>query len=355
MGIFDDFSVHAPLIIPSIFPISQRGVDFGCRFAQSVGAVNVLLIRLGGLGDLLVALPSMTYLRRAMPGSRFALLCREGYGGLILDAGIADRVIPLESREATSLFADAGVPPAGPGLGFSLAVGWMQKLPPPELERALRSGGARTVLFVAPNSLHPVSLSRRFFTDTGSGFPLPEGIKADFDECSQLRSKKGGMAAARAGLRLDLPGGGRFAVLHPGSGGIAKIWPFANFLEIGRRLADAGIPGVFVTGEAEERPAITGCLEGAAFPHGWTWARRPPLLGLAGLLAEEPLYLGNDSGITHLAAACGARVTALFLEENTPAWEPYGRTRVLAARALSDIDAKTVWGALQENGKILKF
>lgn len=315
--------------------------------------MDVLLIRLGGLGDLLVALPSMAYLRRAMPGLKFVLLCRREYGGLFLDAGVTDRVISLESREASPFFAVATVPPSGPGPEFSLAVGWMQKPPPPEMAGTLRSRGVRTVFYAAPDSPHSVSLSRRFFMDTGSGFPLPDGIVADFDECSRLRSKKGGMTAARAGLRTDLPGGGRFAVVHPGSGGTAKLWPLESFLEIARRLADSGIPGVFVTGEAEERPAIAGRLKEAALPHGWTWARRPPLLGLAGLLAEAPLYLGNDSGITHLAAACGARVTALFLEENTPAWEPYGRTRVMAARALSDLNADAVWGALQENGEIL--
>jgi heptosyltransferase-3 len=315
--------------------------------------VDVLLIRLGGLGDLLVSLPSMAYLRRAMPGCRFALLCRGEYGGLILDAGVTDGIVPVEGREASALFADAGVPSSGPWPGLSLAVGWMQKPRPPEIEGALRSWGVRTVLFAAPNPPHSVSLSRVFFADTGSGFPLPDGIVPDFDECSRLRTKRGGMTAARAGLRTDLPGGGRFAVIHPGSGGKAKLWPFGHFLEIARRLADAGIPGVFVTGEAEERPEIAGRLEAGALPRGWTWVRRPPLLGLAGLLAEAPLYLGNDSGITHLAAACGARVTALFLEENIPAWEPYGRTRVLAARAVSELDAEVVWGALRERGEIL--
>jgi ADP-heptose:LPS heptosyltransferase len=314
--------------------------------------MDVLLIRLGGLGDLLVALPSMTYVRRTMPGRRFALLCRGEYGGLFLDAGITDGIVPVEGREASALFADAGFPPSGPRPELSLAVGWMQKPPPPEMEGELKSRGARTVLFTAPTPPHSVSISRRFFAVTESGFPLPDGIVPDFDECSRLRSKKGGMTAARAGLRTDLPSGGRFAVVHPGSGGRAKLWPFVNFLEIARRLADAGIPGVFVTGEAEERPAIAGRLAGGALPHGWTWARRPSILGLAGLLAEAPLYLGNDSGITHLAAACGARVTALFLEENIPAWEPFGRTRVLAARALSNLDAEVVWGALRESGEI---
>jgi len=161
------------------------------------------------------------------------------------------------------------------------------------------------------------------------------------------------MTAARALLGNALPGGGRFAIIHPGSGGAAKLWPFDNFLEIARRLWGAGVPGVFITGEAEECPAISGRLEREALPSGWTWERKPPLLGVSGLLTEAPLYLGNDSGITHLAAACGARVTALFLEMNIPAWEPFGRSRVVSARALSELDVETVWASLRASDECL--
>jgi heptosyltransferase III len=315
--------------------------------------VSVLLIRLGGLGDLLVALPAMACLRRAMPGRRFALLCRGAYGGLFVDGGIADEVIPLESREASSLFGEAGASPKSRARDFSLAVGWMQKPPPSTIGDSLRSLGIPAVLFSPPDPPSAEPLSRRFFADTLAAFPGPGRKIPDFDDCSRLRSERGGMTAARALLGQEMPRNGRFSVIHPGSGGAAKLWPFENFLEIARRLREAGIPGAFATGEAEECLAIAGRLERETLPPGWTWMRHPPLLGLAGLLSEGPLYLGNDSGITHLAAACGARVTALFLEKNIPAWEPFGKSRVLVANALSHLDTEFVWATLRRGGDIL--
>ena len=333
--------------------MESRPLDFGGGFTQSGVAVNVLMIRLGGLGDLLVALPSMACLRRTVRGCRFVLLCKGEYGGLFLDSGIADEVIPLESREATWFFGDTSAPPSRPARDFSLAVGWMQKPSSSGIEGTLRSRGVRTVLFYSPDPPSSNPLSRHFFMDTLAAFPGPGRAAPDFGDCSRLRSEKGWTAEARALLEKDISFGERFAVLHPGSGGAEKIWPLDNFLEIARRLREAGIHGVFVTGEAEECPAIAGRLEQKTLPPGWTWARRPPLLGLAGLLAEAPLYLGNDSGITHLAAACGARVTALFLEKNIPTWEPYGRSRVLTASVVSELDPETVWTVLRGRGGIL--
>ncbi len=314
--------------------------------------MSVLMIRLGGLGDLLVALPSMACLRRTLPGRRLVLLCRGEYSGLFLESRVADEVVPLEGREASFLFGTAGTPPPVWARECSLAMGWTQQ-PSPGIEASLRASGIPAVLITAPDPPHTIPLSRRFFAETLAAFPGPEGSLPDFDACSRLQTGRGGAAEARARFGDDIPGDGGFAVIHPGSGGAAKLWPLERFLEVSRRLRGAGIRGVFITGDAEECPAIAGRLEREALPAGWIWARKPPLLAVAGLLAEARLYLGNDSGITHLAAACGARVTALFLEKNIPAWAPYGRSVVLAAKALADLETEAVWAALLGQGGIL--
>ena len=311
--------------------------------------MSVLMFCLGGLGDLLVAAPSMALLRRTLVGQRRALLCRGEYGGLFLDSGIADEVIPLEGRGASFLFGGAGVPPQVRTGDCSLAIGWTQAPPRSGIEASLRGLGIPTVFISAAGPQLRSPLSRSFFADTLAAFPGPGGAPPDFDECSRIHSEKGGMAAARARLGNVISGDRGLAVIHPGSGGAAKVWPFERFLEIARRLRRAGVPGVFMTGEAEEGVAVSGRLEQEALPPGWTWVRRPPILAVAGLLAEASLYIGNDSGITHLAAACGASVTALFLEKNLPAWEPYGRSVVLAAEALSDLETEAVWAALLKN------
>jgi len=114
-----------------------------------------------------------------------------------------------------------------------------------------------------------------------------------------------------------------------------------------RRLAGEGIPGVWITGEAEEESSIAGRLQKEPLPEGWTWIRRPPIMELAGLLAKSALYLGNDSGVTHLAAACGVPVLALFREDLEIAWKPYGRSTTLSSRTLEGIGIERVWSAIK--------
>jgi heptosyltransferase-3 len=318
---------------------------------------RLLLLRFGGLGDLLAVLPSISYLSKTMPDGDFTLVCREEYGGLFKDAGFVDRLVPAGGRRTAALFG--GLSGADPETGcwaqsFGLAVAWMQKPPGPSLEETLRSMGIPEVRVIALPAHLTVPVSRFFFDATASFFPGAGANGPGFDECVRLTVSERTAASVR-GLRSGVGGGrGPFAVVHPGSGGESKRWPLENFLEIVRRLADRGIPGVLVSGDAEERPSFSGPLEEGGLPPGWTWLRRPELSGLTALLAEASFYVGNDSGVTHLAAACGIKVLALFREDMEPAWRPFGRTRVLAAGTLPEISTDSVWLALREENIFLK-
>jgi len=109
-------------------------------------------------------------------------------------------------------------------------------------------------------------------------------------------------------------------------------------------LQSAGWTGVLATGEAEER--MEAELQNTVFLPGWRWVARPPLAELTRLLRSCAIYLGNDSGVTHLAAACGADVVALFRKEFVSAWSPFGRSRVLSADDPDGIPARDVSAAL---------
>ncbi len=109
---------------------------------------------------------------------------------------------------------------------------------------------------------------------------------------------------------------GNFAVIHPFSGSRRKNWPLERFREVARRLEEL-LPVVWCAGPEEE-------LDGAR--------RFEDLYELACWLAGARLYLGNDSGITHLAAAVGAPVVAVFGPTDPRIWAPRGeRVRVVAA------------------------
>ncbi len=308
---------------------------------------RVLLLRFGGLGDLLAVLPSISYLRKTMPDKEFTLVCREEYGRLFQDAGLVDQLVPVGGRKTAALFG-ADPETACWAERFGLAVAWMQKPPGLWLEESLRSMSIPEVRTIALPAFVSVPISRFFFDRTASFIPGAGAPGPGFDECARLAVSERAAASAHR-LRLGVGGGLEpFAVVHPGSGGESKCWPLGNFLEIVRRLADRGMPGILVTGDAEERPSFSGPLESGGVPPRWTWLRKPELCTLAALLAKALFYIGNDSGITHLAAACGAKVLALFHEDMEAAWRPFGLTRVVAARTLPEISVDRVWLTISE-------
>jgi hypothetical protein len=68
---------------------------------------NALLVRFGGLGDLLVALPSFRLVRGKYPRARLTLACRAEYGALLRERGVVDEIVPEDSRLLTPLFSGA--------------------------------------------------------------------------------------------------------------------------------------------------------------------------------------------------------------------------------------------------------
>ncbi len=109
---------------------------------------------------------------------------------------------------------------------------------------------------------------------------------------------------------------GDFAAIHPFSGSPGKNWPLERFRALAARLERA-MPVRWCAGP-EDPPLET--LLGPASPV----TRIGDLYELACWLAGARIYIGNDSGITHLAAAAGAPVLALFGPTDPAVWAPRG-------------------------------
>lgn len=117
---------------------------------------------------------------------------------------------------------------------------------------------------------------------------------------------------------------GDFAAIHPFSGSARKNWPLERFRELAERLA---MPVQWCAGPEEE-------LDGAV--------RFADLFELARWLAQSRIYIGNDSGISHLAAAVGAPVVAIFGPSDPAIWSPRGgRVRILSGK-LKEITVEQV-------------
>ena len=297
---------------------------------------RVLLLRPGGLGDLIITLPSLRLLRRVYPKASLYLAARPGHAAVLAEAGVVDRVFDIDDRMWAPLFsdraADAGPLPGGPADSLWA---WFLAPPPASLFRAaaaLAPGGAH-ILVADPLRMRP--LSRDFFDRTAAAAGAEAG-DADFEIDAQLLSPH---------PPADVPFAGAFAVVHPGSGGRKKRWPWDRFLDLIGILAGRGLPGLLVTGPAEtdENPD----LGRVPLPAGWRYCPLPALLELAAWLSVCRLYIGNDSGVTHLAAAVGAPTLAFFLDENLPAWRPFGPATVLSAASIEAISADAAREALR--------
>jgi ADP-heptose:LPS heptosyltransferase len=139
----------------------------------------------------------------------------------------------------------------------------------------------------------------------------PEGAKLHATDfyLTQVRAMANGATDGIPRIRCDVERE-NFAAIHPFSGSAKKNWPLDHFRELARTL-ERTMPVRWCAGP-DDPP-----LEGAV--------RIDDLYDLACWLARARLYIGNDSGITHLAAAVGTPVLALYGPASDPAvWAPRG-------------------------------
>ncbi len=121
----------------------------------------------------------------------------------------------------------------------------------------------------------------------------------------------GGMGEAIPRIEVGRAESRGSVVLHPYSGSERKNWPMERFLELERALEADGV-----------------VVEWAA---RGDWVRFADLGELGWWLAGAGVFVGNDSGVTHLAAAVGARVLALFGTTDPAVWGPRGDVEVVRA------------------------
>jgi heptosyltransferase III len=132
-----------------------------------------------------------------------------------------------------------------------------------------------------------------------------------------------------------------YAVLHPFASEQAKTWPAARFLELAAYLRnECGLEPVFVAGPGDNT---------AAFESFRVW-RGAPLSEVKSLMAGAHIFIGNDSGPAHIAAAFGVPVVAIFGSSDPVTWAPWrtdarvltspkGIQGVEAVEAIAAVDA----------------
>lgn len=272
------------------------------------------MARAGALGDTLLALPALAVLRRAVgPEGAVELLGRRPAADLTRGASLASRVHDFD-RALFRAFFDEGVDASALEAflePFDLVVAYA-RLP------RLRELAARLdILAVETEPLPPRGVhASDHLLDALAPLGLARG-KA----LPELELGAGALEAASRFLEAHGLGHGAFAALHPGSGSPRKNWPPVRFRELAALARQSGRRVLWIEGEADARAVAEARGADANEPV----ARALELPVLAAVLARAGVYIGNDSGVSHLAAATGAPTLAVFGPTDPVRWAPRGR------------------------------
>ncbi len=280
---------------------------------------GVLVVHPGSIGDVLLSRPALSLLRHQFPQHEIALLAGAAVGLLLRDAGEIDRVFPLESTCLAELFAGSD----SVHLSFKrwsttcdLALAWLQDRDG-AIADTLRDLGVQRVCVQSPSSPHLLSehqaaryievLEGKFASEVKSS-PLMISASAREHGTQILQALNWSMQQC-------------LVVIHPGSGSIHKCMEASCFTPVITWLDREGAFPVLLEGPSDGEcvARVLGALS-VSVPV----IRGRELSSSAGVLSHADIYLGHDSGMTHLAAALSIPTIACFGPTNPRRWAPLG-------------------------------
>ena len=295
------------------------------------GARRILVSRLRFLGDLVLVTPLLRALRELVPEARLSFLAEDRYGELLRGHPDLDELwlVPRQAAgPVEALRAQRALVGRLRAARFEVVLDLFANPRSALLARAtgagVRVGGAhglRGHLFThhprhEPGAASAVDYHLAHLRALGVEHPprhtprLPLREEEEARAARWLRAQAGDLAAPLVGL-------------HPGATWRGKRWPAERFGEVAARLAGNWGARVVVThgpGE-EERAAVVARAGGAR-------TSVLPVLGwreLAAVLSLLDLYLANDCGPMHVAAATGTPTVGIFGPSDPAIWFPYPR------------------------------
>jgi heptosyltransferase-2 len=277
---------------------------------------RLLVIRGGALGDFVLTLPALGLLRENLPDTEVEILGYPHIASLAEGRHYASRVRSIEYAAMAGFFARNGTLDSGLCeyfAGFAQVVSYLYD-PDGIFEANLRASGVKHYL-----AAYGKPVGRHAALEWAA--PLEKLALFLEDPAARLYPKQEDLSEARKWLGAEPAEGARWA-LHPGSGSASKNWGVEGWSRVGEWFWEENPLGeiVLVGGEADEM--ALGFLERAWSGRRVRRAKGLSLPLLAAVLAECGRYAGHDSGVSHVAAAVGARCVLLFGPTDPNIWAP---------------------------------
>jgi len=273
---------------------------------------RILVIRGGAIGDFVLTLPAIKLLRDRFPSARIEILGNKYIIVLAEKRFYADAIRSIEEGPLARFFAKGAVLPAeliAYFSSFDLILSYLF-----DSDEIFRENLTRCP--IREVIAGPSKLSGHEHAAIQLARPLEQvGLHLQ-DSVAKIYPSREDREFARSFLGNT---SARLIALHPGSGSETKNWPIENWRELGEHLFATDRRVLVIAGEADEERARL--LETAWKDKPVRFAQHLPLPHLAALL-EHSLFVGHDSGVSHIAAAVGARSILLFGPTNPDVWAP---------------------------------
>lgn len=279
-------------------------------------SARVAIVRLRSLGDCVLTTPAIALLKRARPDVRIAIVVEPRFAALFDGNPDIERILPPRA---------AGISEWRPRLTLNLHGGgtsaWLTLASRARLRAGfghfrfraiynIRIPRAQEILGVE-RTVHTAEhvASAMFFL----GVPPSDIPRARLAAAASPRTRP-------------------YAVLHPLASARDKTWPAANFLAVARVIEQQlGLDPVFIAGPGED---LTQFAQYSTVTCATLEETKP-------LIAGGSLFIGNDSGPAHMAAAFGLPVVALFGSSKPDIWRPW-RTESVVLTGRDGIDSIAV-------------
>jgi heptosyltransferase-2 len=270
---------------------------------------KILVIRGGAIGDFILTLPAIAAIRRQFPESHLEVLGYPHIVQLAQAGGLVDRVQSIEARALAGFFARHGS--LEPGLAdyfseFDIIVSYLYD--PDDIFRT-NIGRCSTAQFLVgpyrPNERERLHATKVYLQ------PLERLAIFEADHLPRLR-------IGTPEVKRDAT---RTVALHPGSGSEKKNWPEEKWADLLQHLVGSTDFNLLLVGGEAEGERLQR-LAAALPPTHTRVAQSVPLAELARLLQECDVFVGHDSGISHLAAAVGLPGIVLWGNSVEAVWRP---------------------------------
>ena len=277
---------------------------------------SFLICHRGALGDFILTWPALFCLRKALPHYQFIGIGRTEYMRLAISFGLLDTYIDKESAGLLDFFRGKSIhEKIGSPHG---AVLWLTE--GQNVVDLLRKSASLPVVSITPFPDIQTHLAQYYCSIVQSHFSIT--APQELSDCFPARVTEG-----------------HYALIHPGSGSPGKNYSPQFYHILANELRRYGFPETgFIFGPVEDEKMNAEDFAGE-------WIKRPKdVEALAGLLSCASLYIGNDSGVSHLSGFMGTPTIALYKTTDPKKWGVLGKEVV----HISDANKESAMRKIQE-------